>query len=162
MPQATRSRPSPARRAIESKVSAPRQECLIRIVTAIQRNEFGCRLGAEFVCHEVPANLAPGGTLAIFLPATPANCQGTLGALQNGLRGVLGVPIAASWCEAVVPSPQDPFSGPGARWYALHTRPQHEKSVAFHRENRGLPPFSNSSARSTTGVTDRKSSFATR
>ena len=37
--------------------------------------------------------------------------------------------------------PAESFSADGAQWYALHTRPQHEKSVASHLQRQGLTSF---------------------
>ncbi len=34
-----------------------------------------------------------------------------------------------------------PFSGEDAQWYALHTRAQHEKSVASHLQRQGITTF---------------------
>ena len=51
------------------------------------------------------------------------------------------------WVPTVVPAaelPQVPEAcsgGEGAQWYALHTRPQHEKSVASHLQRMGLTAF---------------------
>ncbi len=51
------------------------------------------------------------------------------------------VTTQAAWGEPVIASPHGPFSGPGAQWYALHTRPQHEKSVANHLQKQGITTF---------------------
>ncbi len=37
--------------------------------------------------------------------------------------------------------PVVPFPGDGAQWYAIHTRPQHEKSVVSHLKRQGLTTF---------------------
>jgi transcription antitermination factor NusG len=34
-----------------------------------------------------------------------------------------------------------PLDTPGAHWYALHTKPQHEKSVVSHLQRQGLTTF---------------------
>src|SRR5271165_2642551 len=41
----------------------------------------------------------------------------------------------------MVAQPHGPFSGPGAQWYAIHTRAQHEKSVVSHLQRQGLTTF---------------------
>ena len=38
-------------------------------------------------------------------------------------------------------SSHGPFSGLGAQWYAVHTRPQHEKSVVTHLQRQGITTF---------------------
>jgi len=37
--------------------------------------------------------------------------------------------------------PAAPYSEEGAQWFALHTRPQHEKSVVSHLQRQGLTTF---------------------
>lgn len=49
--------------------------------------------------------------------------------------------IQALSCEPVVTTLDGSFSGPGAQWYAIHTRPQHEKAVASHLQRQGLTTF---------------------
>jgi transcription antitermination factor NusG len=49
------------------------------------------------------------------------------------------VTIQASLSQPVVACSL--FSGPGAQWYAIHTRPQHEKSVASHLQKQGITTF---------------------
>jgi len=44
-------------------------------------------------------------------------------------------------CEPVVSNPVSPFSGPGSQWYAIHTRPQHEKAVVAHLQRQGITTF---------------------
>jgi transcription antitermination factor NusG len=44
-------------------------------------------------------------------------------------------------CEPVFTNPHGPFSGPGAHWYAVHTRPQHEKAVVTHLQSQGITTF---------------------
>jgi transcriptional antiterminator NusG len=46
------------------------------------------------------------------------------------------------WPASTLPQvAQDQYCGDGARWYALHTRSQHEKSVVSHLQRRGLTTF---------------------
>lgn len=49
--------------------------------------------------------------------------------------------IHTSLCEPVVTNPFGPYSGPGAQWYAVHTRPQHEKAVVAHLQRQGITTF---------------------
>ena len=49
--------------------------------------------------------------------------------------------IEATLCQTVVANPLSPFSGSGAQWYAVHTRPQHEKSVVSHLQRHGITTF---------------------
>jgi len=51
------------------------------------------------------------------------------------------VTIQATLCEPVIANPLSPFSGPGALWYAVHTRAQHEKSVVSHLQRHGITTF---------------------
>jgi len=51
------------------------------------------------------------------------------------------VAIHTSLCEPVVTNPFGPYSGPGAQWYAVHTRPQHEKAVVAHLQRQGITTF---------------------
>jgi transcription antitermination factor NusG len=53
----------------------------------------------------------------------------------------IGVASTIGLCEPVVASTHAPFSGPGAQWYAVHTRPQHEKSVVAYLQRQGITTF---------------------
>ncbi len=53
----------------------------------------------------------------------------------------IGVAIGSTLGEMVVANPQGPSSGHGAQWYAVHTRPQHEKSVVAHLQRQGITTF---------------------
>lgn len=53
----------------------------------------------------------------------------------------IGVTIQPTLCEPIVPIQHGLFSGPGAQWYAVHTRPQHEKAVVVHLQRQGITTF---------------------
>jgi len=52
--------------------------------------------------------------------------------------------MGSSQWVATAEIPQQPpvaYSAEGAQWYALHTKPQHEKSVVAHLQRQGLTTF---------------------
>jgi transcription antitermination factor NusG len=51
------------------------------------------------------------------------------------------VTIQGALREPVVVNPHGPFGGPGSQWYAVHTRPQHEKAVVAHLQRQGITTF---------------------
>jgi len=93
------------------------------------------------MCHKMPGNGVPGRTLAIsVLLSQQSSYRGFGSRLKCDSEGI-GVSSGATSCEPVVANPQGPFSGPGAQWYAIHTRPQHEKSVVAHLQRQGITTF---------------------
>ncbi len=93
------------------------------------------------MCHKVPSDDVLGRTLAISVLSSPANWRmrfwGTLKCDSEDISVTMG----AILCEPVVANEQGPFSGSGAQWYAVHTRPQHEKSVVTHLQRQGITTF---------------------
>ncbi len=49
--------------------------------------------------------------------------------------------MCAAECLPNLNLAQAPFDTPGPHWYAIHTKPQHEKSVVSHLQRHGLTTF---------------------
>jgi len=82
-----------------------------------------------------------GANSGHFRATIPAKCQMNFGPRLKCDSEDIGVTLGITLCEPVVTNPQVSFSGHGAQWYAVHTRPQHEKSVVAHLQRQGITTF---------------------
>ncbi len=89
---------------------------------------------------------AHAGIREFWLPSCyyPANRPKRTGRTTKCDSEDRGVVMGTSPWMTTAEIPQQPavsYSAEGAEWYALHTKPQHEKSVVAHLQRQGLTTF---------------------